>query len=189
MHQKIFSLWRHDMETIWPFVRGIDQSQLQPWCWPKQIIEQIVKLPVIWDMIHMWRRWNALIMLAFLFVSKCFESWRWIVLSVPNCLWVLRTPWSHSQLCKGDINVFFPAGSVGRALGWTHSGQNIMVGILWTFSGAFSSTHLPLDKMDTISQIIFADAFSWMRNFVCWLKFHLSLLPRVQLKITQQWFR
>ena len=42
-------------------------------------------------------------------------------------------------------------------------------------------THLRLDKMATISQTIFPKAFSWMKNFVFWLKFHWRLSPRVQL--------
>ena len=32
-------------------------------------------------------------------------------------------------------------------------------------------THLPLDKVALISQTIFSYAFSWMKNFVFWLKF------------------
>ena len=50
-------------------------------------------------------------------------------------------------------------------------------------------THLPLGKMAAISQTTFSDAFSWMKSFLFWLKFHWSLFPRVQLKITQHWFR
>ena len=45
-----------------------------------------------------------------------------------------------------------------------------------------NSTHLPLDK-------IFSDAFSWMKNFVLWLKFHWSLFQSVQSTINQHWFR
>ena len=47
----------------------------------------------------------------------------------------------------------------------------------------------PLDKMTAISQTIFSDAFSWMENFVFWLKFRWGLCLRVQLTITQNWFR
>ena len=47
----------------------------------------------------------------------------------------------------------------------------------------------PLDKMAAISQTIFSDAFSWMKNFEFWLKFHWSLFPRAQLTISQHWFR
>ena len=42
-------------------------------------------------------------------------------------------------------------------------------------------THLPLDKMAAVSQTIFSDAWSWMKSFVFWLKFHWSLFLRVQL--------
>ena len=50
-------------------------------------------------------------------------------------------------------------------------------------------THLPLDKMDAISQPPFSNALSWMKNFDFWLKFHWSLFIRVQLTKTQHWFR
>ena len=36
---------------------------------------------------------------------------------------------------------------------------------------------------------IFSNAFSWIKSFVIWLKFYLSLFLRVQLTITQHWFR
>ena len=42
-----------------------------------------------------------------------------------------------------------------------------------------SLTHLPVDKMAAISQMIVSDAFSWMKSFVFWLKFHWSLFLRV----------
>ena len=50
-------------------------------------------------------------------------------------------------------------------------------------------TDLHLDKMAAVSQTIFSDGFSWMKSSVFWLKFHWSLFPRVQLTITQHWFR
>ena len=50
-------------------------------------------------------------------------------------------------------------------------------------------THLYLDKMAAISPSIFSGVFSWMNSFVFWLKFHWSFLPRVQLTISQHWFR
>ena len=36
-------------------------------------------------------------------------------------------------------------------------------------------THLPRDKMAAISQTIFSDAFSWMKGFIFWLNWSLSL--------------
>ena len=50
-------------------------------------------------------------------------------------------------------------------------------------------THPTPDKTATILQTIFSDAFSWMKCFVFWLKFHCSLFPIVQLIIPQHWFR
>ena len=53
--------------------------------------------------------------------------------------------------------------------------------VKWTYL-----THLPLDKMATISQTIFWYAFSWMKIFVfC----HWSLFLGVYLTIPQHWFR
>ena len=39
-------------------------------------------------------------------------------------------------------------------------------------------THLPLDKMATISQTIFSDAFLWMTSFWFWLINSLEFVPR-----------
>ena len=52
----------------------------------------------------------------------------------------------------------------------------------------FQLTHLPLDKMAAIPQTLFSDAFSWMKSFVFWSRFHWILFLRVQLTITQHWF-
>ena len=41
-------------------------------------------------------------------------------------------------------------------------------------------------QMDTISQMTFSDAFSWMKMFEFRLKFHWNLFPGVQLTIFQQ---
>ena len=50
-------------------------------------------------------------------------------------------------------------------------------------------THLPQDKMAAISQTTFSDAFSSMKTYIFWFKFHWSLFLGVQLTIFQQWFR
>ena len=50
-------------------------------------------------------------------------------------------------------------------------------------------THFPLHKMAAISQTTFSHAFSWIKSFVFWFKFHWSLFLRVQLTISQHWFR
>ena len=69
-------------------------------------------------------------------------------------------------------------------------GRNLIVIYQYTarlMECEFSSS--PLDKVAAISQQIFSDAFSWMKSFVFWLKFHWSLFLMVQLTITQHWFR
>ena len=50
-------------------------------------------------------------------------------------------------------------------------------------------THLLRDKMAVISQTTFSNAFSCMKKFEFWLKFHWSLFLRVQLTITKHWFK
>ena len=52
-----------------------------------------------------------------------------------------------------------------------------------------SCTSSPLNKMAATSQTIFSEAFSRMKSFVVWLKFHWSLSPRAHSTITQHWFR
>ena len=41
-------------------------------------------------------------------------------------------------------------------------------------------THWGRDKMAAILQMIFSDAFCWMKMYEFWLRFHWSLFPRVQ---------
>ena len=61
--------------------------------------------------------------------------------------------------------------------------------VLSAFLCVVYPTHLPLDEMATTSPTIFLDAYSWMKIFAFWLKFHWSLFLKVQLTITQHWFR
>ena len=55
--------------------------------------------------------------------------------------------------------------------------------------GVAPLTHWGRDKMATISQTTLSNAFSWMKIYKFWLRFHLSLFQRVQLTIFQPWFR
>ena len=48
-------------------------------------------------------------------------------------------------------------------------------------------THLPLDKMAAISQTMCSNAFSWMKSFVFWFKYHWSWFLSVQLAISKHW--
>ena len=58
-----------------------------------------------------------------------------------------------------------------------------------TENGEALLTHWGWDRMATIFQMTFSNAFSWMKIFKFWLRFHWSLFPRVQLTIFQHWFR
>ena len=44
-------------------------------------------------------------------------------------------------------------------------------------------------KMAAISQTKFSDAFLWMNIFIFWFEFHWKFALRVQLTISQHWFR
>ena len=50
-------------------------------------------------------------------------------------------------------------------------------------------THWGRDKMHAIFQTTFSNGFYWMKIYEFQLKFHWSLLLRVQLTIPQHWFR
>ena len=58
----------------------------------------------------------------------------------------------------------------------------------WLMCRSFLTPPL-LDKIATISQTMFADVFLCMKDFVFWLKCQWSLFLRVQLTITQHWFK
>ena len=50
-------------------------------------------------------------------------------------------------------------------------------------------SNVPLDNIAATSQTTFSNALSWMKILDFWLKFHWNLFLRVQLTITQHWFR
>ena len=54
---------------------------------------------------------------------------------------------------------------------------------------AYMLTHWGRDKMAAISQMTLSSAFSWKKMAEFHLKFHWSLFIRVQLTISQHWFR
>ena len=66
--------------------------------------------------------------------------------------------------------------------------MNTCVDARWAMFGKHL-THLSLGRMTAISQTISLDAFSWMKSFVFWFEFHWNLFIRVQLPITEHWFR
>ena len=65
----------------------------------------------------------------------------------------------------------------------------VTAGVRTWYQQMTSLTHCGRDKMDAISQTTFSNAFSWMKMFEYRLKFHWSLFLRVQLTMSQHWFR
>ena len=53
----------------------------------------------------------------------------------------------------------------------------------------YNVTHWGKHKMATNLQKTFSNSVSWMKLFVFWIKLHWNLFPRVQLTISQHWFR
>ena len=50
-------------------------------------------------------------------------------------------------------------------------------------------THWGWDKMATIFQTTFSNAFSWMKIYELWLRFHWRLFPGVHLTTFKHWFK
>ena len=63
------------------------------------------------------------------------------------------------------------------------------VNCLMCYSEKSLSTRWGRDKMAAIFPTTLLDAFSWMKMLSFWLEFHLILVLRVQLTISQDWFR
>ena len=64
--------------------------------------------------------------------------------------------------------------------------------VYWCIYASLSLNELTspsLDNMTTIQQTTLSKAFSWMKSFLFWFKFHWNLSLRIQLKISQDWFR
>ena len=75
------------------------------------------------------------------------------ILSQHKCVRV----WKSQMLCE---HPFFTI--IKRNIDMSHPSMKML-------------THRPLNKMASISETIFSNAFSWMKNFVFWFKFHWSL--------------
>ena len=130
------------------------------------------------------------------------NSWSVECSGVPSTQWdqnkigvILQM--THSYLWMQIVSFWSPINNK-PAIAWCWTGNKTlsdpkMALFIWLdIYGSFHLdvlTHLPQDKMAAISQTIFSDAFSLMKSFLFWLKFHWSLFLRFQLTITQCWFR
>ena len=87
----------------------------------------------------------------------------WICLSERN-LWCNHPMcWHHSYVMSYDIGRGLMRGCHGKHCGLI---TRVAALTLMTPRRNLFLIHLPLDKMATIPQSIFSDAFSWMKRFV-----------------------
>ena len=78
---------------------------------------------------------------------------------------------------SGLVNYIVVGISHGGALPTSYTAVICDITVVWGPSPIL--TDLPMDKMAAISQTIVSNAFSWMKNFLLWLKFHWTLFLRV----------
>ena len=93
---------------------------------------------------------------------------------------VLNIPWDHQLMYY--VSGAWVSWMLKRKCchaDWLTARGNIVVKRDYCCWPPLTSTHPPLDKMAAISQTIFSDAFSRMKSYVFWLKFHWSLFVRV----------
>ena len=115
---------------------------------------------------------------TFLFMKMHLKmlSAKWRAPCISLNVLTIRHNWAGYWL--GNMRHAITYGSVGPDL-WSHM----------TSLDHNELTHWGRDKIDAILQTTFSNAISWMKMFEFRLKFHWSLLLRVQLTIFQHWFR
>ena len=117
-----------------------------------------------------------------------FVQGRWIVnLRTDERLIVFLFLWSYHYLQVILIRYFFILFTVASlVLGDYHFVQDILI---YPRHSTNTLTHWGWDKMAATSGMIFSNAFSWMKMYEFWFKFHWSLFPMLQLTIFQYWLR
>ena len=122
-----------------------------------------------------------------LWMSSQF-SLAWDIAAIWTWLLIALVPRWH--VWSGQTSLYWESW---QTKGWKHcdggEGQSVMRNKNYWLHLISIVTHLYLDKMAAILQMIYLDAFTRMKSLVFWLKFHWSLLLRVQLTIIQHWFR
>ena len=148
-----------------------------------QYIKPIYRTNVWWIMkvfqVH-WNdplpvhHWNHCGCLVITWVSSIFKYFQlFIILIIPA-----------DQITSFFSLKFVPQGPIDNESAWFQAKA-----WHWTSNNHPALTHLSLDKMAAISQTVFSNAFTWMKMYELRLKFHWSLFLRVQMGITQHWFR
>ena len=94
--------------------------------------------------------------------------------------------------CLG-LNVFKILSQLFKVIGfsrWSQACVTCMVISIPNYSKSLLAlTHRGRDKMAPIFLTTFSNAFSWMKIYKFWLRFHWSLFTMDQLTIFQHWFR
>ena len=144
-------------------------------------------IPALWyfdtsDTYSQWFRTVKFVVIPPLLVKQQY-LWSIAIQSAFGCY----NTWTNLQ-CSGCS----PLGEKllwNRSIGWHNSRASCKIDIFlndwswihdWSIYSLVSNvlTHLPLDKMATISQTIFSDAFSWMKMFVFWCKISLKFVRK-----------
>ena len=132
------------------------------------MIMQLKMLSVKWWAIFSWGRWiNG-----------------WFVTYLPMIL--------IPCLCQGPLLWCPGINTMPIFCGFlTHWGENNVniICLVYDIFKHISLTHWYWDKMSSIFQKTFSNAFSWMEMYKIRLRFHWILFPRVQLTLFQHWFR
>ena len=101
-----------------------------------------------------------------------------------NVWWTMKVFHEH---CQGSTRTSVNSNDLSDWFGIRHIVLDTLIKWVCFSDYNYYLSHLPLDKMTAISQMIYSDASSWMKSLVFWLKFHWSLFLRVYLTITQHW--
>ena len=105
--------------------------------------------------------------------------------------------WCHQPCTNIDLPLVKFSGIEMRAISqWIHKTEFCMLSLKTKLLKVLPHlprdnelTHWGRDNMAAIFQTAFSNAFSWMKMYKFWWRFHWSLFPGFQLTIFQHWFR
>ena len=103
-------------------------------------------------------------------------------------LWIKSLPDNDAVELKYRERCFH-TGVQNQLTGPRESGCDFNSAVFILFCLVILINSLKPRKMAAVSQTTFSNAFSWLKMFEFRLRFHWSLLLRVQLTIIQHWFR
>ena len=125
-----------------------------------------------------------------------------LIITLQTCLQrsLCHNWWSHFQGMEWIIHIalacltLIVAGRIGKFNHWFGSYGLGVTYLAIRFGSYWSSnkavlTHWGRDKMAAFCQTTFSNAFSSLKMYKFWLKFHWRLFLRLQLAIFQHWFR